>query len=416
MAYSYSTWFAQASSISGWTSGTVANIQGLPVSVGTSLYDNIAGSGSFTADVSMSSMASAPGDDEGWWIWFKCYSLRADGIDFTVAISDDSFSTTLFTSGTLNVIDDQTWFGVKITDAAMDGATLSSLSLRFSGDNQSGSTNRFYLYGVHVSKSPYTAAQQPALPSGLTEQEYHAYILSDLEDLFSAGNGDSIPVIPDASGNGCHLFIVNGTAGTYNDTNQSIDVDGCRYAMSRGSAWTTDVIFHWNALFDDVTTDDAPVTTRAGTGGANDGWSWQTGGTITDKHVTGTTNSGPAWVMMVGDGSPGVHITGGTPATATWYRTTWFMQQADNDMMWIGDSTSATIDAASGANDFRGFSSFARESNDRYMDGQLTDLWVVEADGLSESDVTDAADEWVNGIVSATDDGALLSLFGSMIG
>jgi hypothetical protein len=73
------------------------------------------------------------------------------------------------------------------------------------------------------------------------------------------------------------------------------------------------------------------------------------------------------------------------------------VQDSGNEHLWFEDDASPDIDGVSGANNLLSVSVGNRESNDRPFQGRISELWIVDAAGLTETNIDDARDEWVNG-------------------
>ncbi len=158
--------------------------------------------------------------------------------------------------------------------------------------------------------------------------------------------------------------------------------------------------------FDSLSTVDDRVVFSAATGGSGSTW----------KHILGNTyaNSQHNFVLMSGDGSGSAHKLFGEPVTGKLYVVGEYIRDSGDDDAWV-NGIQELDGENSGGNNLRGWRLGSRESDDRYHDGVIYYHAIIEMDGFTETNFTDALDdvmEWF-GIIpigQATETDAALTI------
>jgi len=398
-SHDWTTYFVPPAGMSSQNSGDETDVDEWPFTRTDNAYIQTTGSATDNIEFTGFDLSAAPGDKKGFVLWFQAYVDNAGGYTIDeIRLVEGGGPTTLWTNSSPGITitdtagNENIWV-VEIPDSAFSGdPDIDDLDIEFDVTNDHTGNNRLRISGIRLSKSPFTAAEEEALPSDLDGQDYSGWTVSGLETL-GVAEDESIVVIPDVSGNGRHLLRWVGSCEYKSADGGYIDFatgTPCRFITSRETEVTGNHIWHLRAHWYDVT-----VTTGV-IAGAPEFIEYVVDGR---KPVIGTDDdgSGDEWVIMFGDGTGGAHLHGGTPVDDTWFRLTVWVQDSGNEHLWENDDASPVIDAASGSNDWQMFSLGDRETDDRPFEGRFSELWVVDGAGITEGEIDDARDEWVNG-------------------
>lgn len=402
MAFAWADTFVAPNAISGFSSGAVTDIDEWPFSNSDTVVRSHTGSASHTNLQFDFDMSVGPGDKKGFWFWFKSQVSNASGIRIdSFRVIDAGGPTTLYTNSSPGITIIETTAGgakiyvVEIPDSAFSGnPDIDDVRIEIDTTNLHTGNNNWTIHGVRLTKSPFTAAQEASLPASLAGQTFSCYRASDLVVL-GAVDTEEITVWPDASGRGCHLVRITGTGRPLLDTGtpDTLEFDnatGARMIAYFGTRVTGNHIHH-----DYLRSDDTPGSSQAIWSHAED----FKGVVSTDKNILGTQNAGVAeWVLMSGDGTGPAHIGWGVYHT-TLVRLTQWIRDSGNEKGWVNDDASPVVDAAgvSSSNDMIALSYGRRETDDRDWDGGAVEHWWIDGAGITEADIDDARDEWVNG-------------------
>lgn len=401
MAFDWANVIVAPTGSTGLDSGDHTSVdEAPPWSDADTAQESVAGSASETAIFSGFDLSLAGGEKEGFHIWSRMSSSTTTGFDVTIVLKQDT--TTLWTSSTFTVAHTAyNTYVIPVPNSAFVGSDIDNLSLEFTVDNLSGSTQSFRWSWLRISKSPFTTAQKATLPSTLAGQDFVCYRASDLAVL-GAADAESVVLIPDSSGNGKHTILLVGTAATYEtDAPAGILTSNTRYGGCLGFdpateapiRWTNNNIFHAKVYPTTLTTDHV-IFSNAASG------NFAGSGSVGDKNLMGVTGAND-WVLMSGDGTGPAHLAGGSPVINTEFRLTeWIQISAGNEHMWENDDASPIIDGSSGDNPFSFWSLLNRETDNRPWIGRFMEVWFVEGTGITEGEIDTARDEWVAGITS----------------
>lgn len=396
MAFDWATVLVAPTGSSGLDSGDHTSVDETPPwNDSDTASETVTNGATETAIFNGFDLSVGPGEKKGFQIWARLRCTNAAGFDVSIVLKQDT--TTLWTGTTFTLTNTSfKTFVIPIADSVFVGSDIDNLSIEFTVTNLLGSNQSFHVSFLRISKSPFTTAEEASLPASLDGQDFVCYRSSDLAVL-GAVDGESVILIPDASGKGRHAILVAGTAATYQtDAPEGIETSATRYVGSLGFdtateapiRWSDNKVFHGQVYPTSLTTDHVVFSI--------DNQEF-IGSSSADKHLMGV-NAVVDWVMMSGDGSGPAHLIGGAPATDTEARLTeWVQISGGNEHMWLDDDASPFIDASSGDNPFGSWSLLNRESDNRPWIGRVRSVWFVEGTGISEADIDDARDEWVNG-------------------
>lgn len=394
MAFTWANTFVAPNAATGLNSGTVASVDEWPPGADEA-YVQTTGSASATVTWTFD-MSLGPGDKKGFNAWLQMRANNATGYSIDeIRLTDGT--TTLWTNAAPGISVTSTSdliYVIDIPDSAFStDPAISGLVLELDVTNLLGSNNRLFFETVRLMKSPFTAAQEVDPPATLSGQDYAVYRAEDLGTL-GAVDGEDIVVWPDASGNGRHLVRFAGTTTTYQtDTPDYVDFPSTanRFIGHWGSEVTGNHIWHVRLY---------PVDTTITQGVFSHANEFPGTGVPGTKNILGIDDagSGDKFLLMSGDGSGPVHLYGSTTVTFNaWVRVTEWIQDSGNEKMWLNDTASAEVDGASGANNLLTVSVGNRESDDRPLQGRIAEFWIVDGNTITEANIDDARDEWVNG-------------------
>jgi hypothetical protein len=392
MAFTWANIFAPPTGDTGLNNGTFGDVDEWPFSDADDAWVQNDVTEAFTGI----DLSSGSGDKKGFRVWIRMSITNASPtVDLTFRLLEAG-TTELWAPGVVATVANTSFktFVFDIPDSAFSGdPDIDNLSLEFTTLRTAGGNQRLNFSGLRISKSPFTAAQEASLPSDLGSADFSCYRADDLA-LLGAADAEAVVVWPDASGNGRHLVRQAGTDVTFEDDTEDYVYfagAGSRLMTSWAEAVTGNHLWHIR-LFPEDTTITQGVWSHAldFVGAAVPG----------DKNILGIDDagSGDKFLLMSGDGSGPVHLYGATTVTFdAWVRITQWVQDSGNEHLWFEDDASPDIDDVSGANNLLSVSVGNRESNDRPFQGRISELWIVDAAGLTETNIDDARDEWVNG-------------------
>lgn len=404
--YEPESFFVPPVSVTGWSSGAAGDIDEWPRNAADNVSRSYTGSQTINSlEIGFADLSPAPGDKKGFRLWIAWFVANSNGVRIDAIRLLDGASV-LHTISTPAITVNETTgsqpnlYVVDFPDSAFSGdPDIDDLRVQFDTTNLHGSNNSLTVTAARLSKSPFTAAQEATLPASLDGQDFVCYRADDLV-LLNAVDDDFILVWPDASGSGRHLVIQVGTTAVFkSDDGNYVDfpADSANRLISHlGVPWVDNTIVHTRALW--YTGTEGGTRTPAVLAAADADFHDLT---IATKFVLAVVDStGDKWVIMSGDGSGGAHIPSTTAATINdWIRLTYWTQVSGNEHLWENDDGSPVIDAASGTNTATAFSIGGREDDNaaRYLEGRISEFWMVDGTGISEADIDDARDEWVNG-------------------
>lgn len=405
MAWSWANVLVAPTASSGLTVGSFADVdENPPWSDADFCYLQLASLASGTSIFSAFNLSNAGGEKKGFWITARMAINSTEG--FNVVITVKQGATTLWTSASFTVIqaiNDYKTYQFRIPDSAFSSnPNIDNMSIEFAATNIRTANQRLLWSFVRLSKTPFTTAQQAILPSTLVGQDFVCYRASDL-GVLGAVDAENIVVLPDASGNGRHAYLRLAATTYETDAPTGLLADTARFAGSLGYNDATDAIITWagNFVFHTKVYPTSVATDVAISSGGNTPDFIDS--TIPgQKHLIGVLATGPAWVIMSGDGTGPAHLNGGTVATSAEQRVTLWVQNSGNEKLWEEADVSPVVNGASGANPFYSWSLLNRETDDRSFVGRLMEWWAVEGTGVTEAEIDTARGEWLNGIVTNT--------------
>jgi len=400
-SYDHNTYFAPPLLAIGFTTSAVTDIEPWPFTDPGSVETERPLGDSHTVGFDFD-LSDAPGDKKGFRFWIKADSTNASGFTIdAVRLIDQNGPTTLHSNaspGMANIVPAQGIQVYEIPDSAFSGdPALNDLTVELDVSNLAGGNNTLHVFGIRLSKSPFTAAQEASPPSSLTGADFAKYSIDGL-DALGVPDSEAIVVIPDESGKGRHLLRQVGTGAIYDPTNSQITFPSggvTRFIGHWGSRVTGNHIWHVNV---------APVTTGVTQAVWSHANEFDGAAVPGDKNILGIDDDPGTWrfLLMSGDGTGPAHLYGTTVVTFDAYqRVTHWIQDAGNEHQWIGDAASPDVDGASGSNDLWGYSFGDRETDDRGFRGGVSEFWIIDGAAFTETNIDDARDEWENGPISA---------------
>jgi len=402
-SHDYTTYFVPPTAGTSLDSGSAADVDEWPFSASDNAYIQTTASASDNVEWTGFDLSGAPGDKKGFRIWAQMYCDNATGYSIDeIRLVEGGGPTTLWTDSSPGISVTETSPGsiyvIDIPDSAFSGdPDIDDLDIEFDVTNLLASNNRLRFAGIRLSKSPFTSAEETALPSDLSGQDYAVYSADSLATLGAANNEDLV-VIPDASGNGRHMLRIAGSTSQYKTADSGyIDFPSTanRFIGAWGSRVTGNHIWHIRLYPEDTTTTQGVFSTA--------GEIAESVGTPTDpndKNILGIDDegSGDKFLLMSGDGTGPAHLYGSTTVTFdAWVRVTEWIQDSGNEHLWLNDDASPDIDGASGSNNLYVWSLGDRETDDRPFQGRISEFWVIDGGSITETNIDDARDEWVNG-------------------
>lgn len=228
------------------------------------------------------------------------------------------------------------------------------------------------------------------------------FSLSDFAAIYDGINlpasGD-ISQWVDSSGNDRHLEEDASGSGPPSVTTSYFDGEkAARFVRSSGEAleydegsefYTGDIGIIAVFQLDSLVSSEDRVLMSAATGGSGTTW----------KHVMGTTDvGGHNYVLMSGDGGGAAHLLFGTPDATDPHILVHYIRNSGDDDAWV-DGVQELDGENSGGNNLRGWRLGSRESDDRWFDGPIAYVAIIEMDGFDEADLLAAANDvgvWFN--------------------